>query len=411
MFWSMNHASRENSAATVACDDESRGSRRRTTFALSAGFYILTRVMVIAVAWLAPQDREQTGPDWWSEIPLLRWDSGHYLGILTAGYPPEINDTVAFFPGYPLAALPLVPLIGAEWALVVIANVCGLAAALLLCAWTQRYCGQRAAFIAVALWACYPPALFLSVGYADSMFALCAGAVLLLLARERPIPAAIIAGLATAVRPPGVALAVVIFVHQVFAIRGSSARSRWLHACALGLVSCWGLVAHESFLWNKYGRWDAYFAAQRSWTPQGYVRHAAWKAALLRPVIVPALRPVENVLRGHWPRMSAHRTWDLFFNLVLLTTGIVGLIRPGPMPRAAYLLPILAFVIAWLPDPVTGARLYGISRYQLVALPCFARLGAAFSGRSRVLIGGLLLAMFALQCLFMAGFVDWLPVG
>lgn len=378
---------------------------------LAGGIYALTRIVVVAVAWLAPQHRDRSGPDWWSEIPLLRWDSGHYYGILTVGYPDQINDTTAFFPGYPLVAWPLSRFVGPQWALVVTANLFGFLAALLLFAWTRRHWGERAGWMTVALWACYPPALFLSVGYADSLLACCVAGVLLLLSKRHFVAAAVLSGFAAAVRPPGIALAVITVFAALARTDGRSRSVQWARALILGAISSWGLAAHEGYLWQKYGRWDAYFAAQHSWKPRDNVRDAVWKAAFLRPVIVPGLRPVEVVLRGQWPKLVQHGTWDAFFNLVLLGVGIAGLIRPGGRPRAVFLLPILALVIAWLPDPVTGARLYGISRYQLIALPCFALIGSWLSKRGATIFGVLLVALLALQCVFMAGFVDWQPVG
>lgn len=373
--------------------------------------FVATRALVLATAWLAPQNSALTQPDWSSDIPLLRWDAGHYLRILRVGYSDQIDDTTAFFPAYPLAARPLAQLIGPEWALVVTANACGLAAALLLFRWASRHIGSRGGLLCVALWSCYPPALFLSTAYADSLFVLCVVGALLLLEQRRFAAGALLSALATATRPPGVALALVVVVSAFAGMAAAPLRKRCACAALLALVSISGLLAHEAYLWGRYGRWDAYFAAQQSWRPQRQVRNAALKAIVLRPVIVPALRPLEHVLKGQWQKLSAHGTWDALFNAVLLGVAIAGLVRPGPLPRVVYLLPLAVFVLAWLPDPVSGARLYGISRYQLVALPCFLRIAQWLGARHGTLPGAILSLLLTLQCLFMAGFVNWQPVG
>lgn len=385
---------------------------RRYGWLLALGGFILTRAVVLLAAWTAPQDRAQPGPDWWSDWPLLRWDSGHYLGILREGYPATINDTVAFFPAYPLTAAAVRDLTGIsdEDALVFSANAAALLAAALVFAWARRAAGDAAAVRSVWLLAAYPASLFFSVGYTEGLFLLCTIASLLAMQRGWAPLALLAAAVASATRPPGaiVSLVVVLWLWQ---------RDNWrcrpatlARLCASALISVSGLLAHQGYLAAHYGRTDAFAAAQQTWRART-VKKPLRDALTLRPVLSAAWRPVNYVLSGRWDRLAAHRTWDSFLNVLLLSIACAGLWRPGPFPRVVYLLAILTFLMAWLPDPAGGARLYGISRYQLIAIPCFVRLAQWSAFRSVPCLAAWLALWLTLQTVWMRGFVDWQPVG
>ncbi len=395
-----------------SADGHFESTCRRFGWWLALGGFVLTRLVVLIAAWTAPQDRSQTGPDWWSDWPLLRWDAGHYLGILREGYPATINDTVAFFPAYPLTAAALRELTGIsdEAALVLSANTAALLAAALVFAWARRAAGDAAAVRCVWLLGAYPSSLFLSVGYTEGLFLLCTVAALLAMQRGWVPVALLAAAVASATRPPGaiVSLVVVLWLWQRDDWRWRPATIARL--CAAGLVSVSGLLAHQGYLAARYGRTDAFTAAQKTWRART-VKKPLRDALTLRPVLSAAWRPFNYTLSGRWDRLAAHRTWDGFLNVLLLLIAFAGLWRPGPFPRVVYLLAILTFLMAWLPDPAGGARLYGISRYQLIAIPCFVRLAQWRAFRSTLCLAAWLALWLTLQTIWMRGFVDWQPVG
>lgn len=406
---------------------------------LAVAAFLCTRAIVLVVALLAPQDRTRPdAPAWWSDVPLVRWDAGHYGRIMMDGYPAQISDTAAFFPGYPLFARPFAVLFKPEVALIVASHVAALACALLFYAWARGYTDARTALWAVMLWSCYPPAMFLSAGYADAVFVACVVAALWLLQRRQFWLAAVASAYATATRPTGLALAAVV----VLAVIAYGPRSPWprrvVQWIAIGAIAVSGLVAYELFLWHHYGRADAFFAAQASWTP-AVAKHPWHRILSLTPVIQPALQPVKSVLRGDFGALLEAKTWNATFNLLAVILGFVGLLarrkrgqappryepsmdegrsgaEPVPVsggtPRVVFLLPIFIFLLAYLPDPVNGGRLVGIARYQLAALPCFALLaGWRLLRRWPAVFVVLLAALFFLQCLYVRGFCNWILVG
>jgi hypothetical protein len=376
-----------------------------------AGF-LCTRAIILAVALLAPQDRTRPdAPAWWSDVPLVRWDAGHYGRIMMDGYPAEITDTAAFFPGYPLFARPFALLFAPGVALIVASHVAALVCAVLFYSWARRCTDAQTALWAVMLWSCYPPAMFLSAGYADAVFVMCVAAALWLLQRQQFWLAAAVTAYATATRPTGLALAAVVVIYaMVYGPRPPLPRRLILWG-AIGLITISGLIAYELFLWQHYGRPDAFFAAQVSWAPT-VAKHPWHRILTLTPVIQPALQPVKSVLRGDFGALLEPTTWNATFNLLALIVGIVGLCRPRRIPRIVFLLPIFVFLLAYLPDPVKGGRLVGIARYQLAALPCFALLaGWRLLRRWPVVFAVLLVALFFLQCLYVRGFCNWILVG
>jgi hypothetical protein len=380
--------------------------------AVALGVFLGTRLVVLAVASTAPQDRTRPGaPKYWSDVPLARWDSGHYRHILLFGYPKELNETTAFFPGYPLVGRLLARWMSADAALVVVSHVAAMMGVVFLYAWSRKRGDERAAVRCVMLLSAYPPAMFLSAGYADALLFLYAAVILWLLERGRYWPAACVSALATGTRPTGLAIAAIVVLWMWFYGPRMRLRQRLVRLVLVGCISVSGLAAYQGYLWHRFGRPDAFFAAQAAW-PTKSAGHPWIRAMTFQPVIDRCFRPIKYAVRGEFDRALDARSWNPLFNLSMVVLGIVGLVRPGGIPRAAFLLPILVFLLAYLPDPVTGGRLLGIARYQLIALPSFLLLAkwGAFQ-RSRMAFGVLIVAMLAMQILYVRAFVNAQMVG
>jgi hypothetical protein len=357
--------------------------------------YCGTRIVVGIAAWTAPLDRTRPDADrfWWHDLPTMRWDAGHYLNILREGYTPHIDERIAFFPGYPLLTRPLVWAgVEAGLALVIVAHAGGLVCVLLFERWCRHYAPARIALSAVLLYCTYPAAMFFSAAYADGVFLAFVAAALLLLARRRLALAALASAAATLTRPNGVAIAAVVTLSALAHGRARGRPRAWLAAGAIGLLSIAGVVAHWAYLWHTYGRPDAYLAAQSAWE-QPAPKHPWRRALTLYPVVGMAFKPVQVILERDWPKLLWPDTWNYTFNLAILVVAVIGLSRPSAggaqrseddaVPRPAFLLPWIVFMMAYLPDPVTGGRLLGIARYQLIALPCFLQLAIWLGDRSR----------------------------
>ena len=60
------------------------------------------------------------------------------------------------------------------------------------------------------------------------------------------------------------------------------------------------------------------------------------------------------------------------WTLLLLVVTVAGFIAPGPLPRLLFAVPLLIFLMAYLPDRSTLAgqqRVLSIARYETAALP------------------------------------------
>lgn len=375
--------------------------------------YVVTRAIIMSAALLAPLHTANRGPGlFWVDPPTIRWDAGHYRYILMFGYPPQPSDTTAFFPAYPLVTWPLAKLTGdPDMSLVIVSHLCGAGAIAFFYLWARRRMEPNHALRAVALVCCYPPAMFFSTGYSEGLFLLCVAAALYFLEREWFWRAALASALATGTRPTGIVIAAVVVLYYLTSHGGIHRPVRWLRAIGVGVVAIAGILAHEAYLWNHYGRADAYFAAQESWKPKE--RPDYWRRVFtLKPVLQPAFEPIKGVARGDFEALKNPTTWNQFWNVGILTIAICGLVWPGFLARVPFLIPILMFLMGYLADPAGGARLVGIARYQLAALPCFAWLAGVRGVRDGWVGIGLLCAMLMLlQIRYVQLFCDWVLVS
>lgn len=447
--------------------EEAASYWRRYGLLLALAAFLATRAIVLLVAWTAPQDRErQPELTWWSPIPTMRWDAGHYAYILEHGYPrengqlpgPPASDAIAFFPLYPLLAWPLTRFMSSHAALVVLAHAASLLAMVFLYLWSRRRHGPRVAFWCVVLLSVYPAGMFFSAGYADGLLVLWVALALWLLDKDRVWGAAAVSALATATRPTGLCLAAIVVLwgitrgprppwprrnagrhsqsneHQHVSwptltnrIQGNCGWTYWLfRTTAIGLISVAGLIAFQLYLWHYYGRPDAFVAVQDTWQPGSSAPQPLLELVTLKPLVQPAFKPFKYTVRGLYHLVRLHTgqagdqfrrlldptTWNPLLNLTLVVAAVVGLLRPGPIPRILFLLPILVFVEAWLPDPYRGSRMIGIARYQLIALPAFLLLAGWLALPRRAFLRyGVCAALLVLQCIYIAVFANWYLVS
>ncbi|MEX0725826.1 MAG: hypothetical protein WD065_06130 [Planctomycetaceae bacterium] len=217
---------------------------------------------------------ELGGDDRWL-APLVRWDSFWYLSIAEVGYvhhpKPEANNTSAgqdhnnrreqnlvFFPAYPLMILALG---GADiphaLAAVLIANVSTLLTSCLLYELVRRSYTASIARWTVWSWLLYPASFFGMTAYSDSTMALAVVGALWYVQRERYALAGLIAGVTSAMRPPGVLLGIAL-------IDGWFHR-RWLAATFGMLLSGVGLAAYFWYLGRTFGDPFLYFKTIQEW--------------------------------------------------------------------------------------------------------------------------------------------------
>ena len=138
-----------------------------------------------------------------------QWDAQHYLYLATHGYAAtgDARNLIAFFPLYPalIGALAAAGL-PARTAALLISNVAGVVAAILLYEIARHDGRERAAFRAAAFFTVFPTAYFLLVGYTEALFCALAFGCVLAARRQRWLTAGMLGGLAAAARLTGLAL-------------------------------------------------------------------------------------------------------------------------------------------------------------------------------------------------------------
>ena len=137
------------------------------------------------------------------------WDAQHYLYLATHGYGAtgDARNLIAFFPLYP-ALISAVAATGlpARSAALLISNIAGVVAAILLYEVARQELREHAAFRAAAFFVLFPTAYFLLVGYTEALFCALAFGAVLATRRQRWLFAGLLGGLAAASRLTGLAL-------------------------------------------------------------------------------------------------------------------------------------------------------------------------------------------------------------
>jgi hypothetical protein len=386
----------------------------RYGLASTMAVFLIIRAVVLVAAYTAPLDRTRANL-WWVDMPLSRWDYGHYAVIMDGGYPAD-NPTceqIAFFPGYPLAGRLLRPWLAADLALPVVSNIAAAVAVCFLYLWARRLFEARMAFWGVTLLGACPPAMFLSAGYADALLLACVAVALWLLQKGWIYSAAVASAYATLTRPTGLALAAVIVLWAWFDGSRMNWTRRGLRLIPIGTIAVSGFIAFQAYLWHHYGRPDAFVATQSNWGIAKPVPNPIERIVTLKPLLQPALKPLKYLARGQFDKFGEPlETWSPMFSLLVLVVALVGLLGRSPIPRVLFLLPIFVFLMAWLPDPYRGARMVGLARYQLMSLPCFVLVGSWMVRRWPAFARYALIAgMVAVQCMYARLFADWRYIG
>ncbi|HEY1467184.1 MAG TPA: hypothetical protein VGF11_09010 [Acidimicrobiales bacterium] len=142
---------------------------------------------------------------------LLGWDAGWYQSIAAHGYAASGQESLRFFPVFPMLArgLAWIPGLGTGTAVVIVANLSALLGMAVLVVLVQRETGDaELARRTVWLLALAPPAYTLVLGYAEGTLLLCTTVAFLALRSRRWWWAAAAGLVAGAVRPIGLLLIV-----------------------------------------------------------------------------------------------------------------------------------------------------------------------------------------------------------
>ncbi|MGH7177914.1 MAG: hypothetical protein ACREJC_11075, partial [Tepidisphaeraceae bacterium] len=266
--------------------------------------------------------------------------------------------------------------------------------------WARTIAPQRTAMISVLLAATYPGAIFFCAALTEGPFFMFVAIGLWLLQRKQFWWAAAVSGIATALRPTGVALAMTVAAYAMYCASGPWT-ARILRTAVISLVSVSGLLAYQSYIWNRYHRFDAYLVAQQDWERQDKEANAAERAGG---------GPERYSLEFFLDRIYKPQAWNRGIALVLTIVLVAGMIRPGPVPRVLFVLPLVILLLSAVPNNMLRAS--SIFRYESAGLPLFVVLAMWFSAaKRRHWLVGLLAVQLAVQVYYAFLFSRGIWVG
>ncbi|MFF5975981.1 hypothetical protein ACFY7C_31175 [Streptomyces sp. NPDC012769] len=318
------------------------------------------------------------------------WDSGWYLGIADHGYDHELgtrtnHNNLAFFPLYPVlikAFAAVTPGSRASVALV-IAGVCSLVAALGVFAVGDRLHGPRTGAVLTVLWGAAPAAVVQWMGYTESLFTALAAWSLYAVLDARWAWAAGLSVAAGLTRPTGIALAAAVSVAALLAARRGSGRARAV-ALAAASAAPLGWLGFVGWVGLRLGRWDGYFAVQRTWENQ-------WDGGLgtlevLRELLVYSRRPQLFLV-------AVSVVLILFTALYVLSVA-----DRQPLPLLVFSGVLLLVVLG------SGGVYFPRARFLLPGFPLLLPVALAVA-RARVPVAALVLGGAALSSAWLGGYM------
>jgi hypothetical protein len=343
---------------------------------LGLRFYLLTTAIVVlgvclGRGYLATPSREGFIRS------FLRWDSGWYEHIMTQGYSytPGKQSPVAFFPGYPCGAWCLHRLtdLPPDWSLVVLANLCLAATFVLLAAYVRRRYGDapdQMVLLTLLALGLLPTTFWFRMAYSESPFVMLTVLSLYLMERRAPLPLiAATMGLATGIRPTGIALLAPLAWHLWQRMPGVRA-AVW--GAVLLPLSCWGLLAYMLYQGLAFDAPLAFAQAQDSWRLRPGV---PWEDKIFDLL---TLEPLWSVYDPASPCYAGKSPQAAIFNLYfanpiyfVLTAGLVGLgAWKGWLSMAEVMLSAALLLIPYLTH-AHEACMQSQGRYAAVVFPVY----------------------------------------
>jgi hypothetical protein len=281
---------------------------------------------------------------------LLGWDAGWYQSIAAHGYAASGQQSLRFFPAFPLAGRVVgwLPGVGPGAGVIIVANVCSLAAMAVLWILVERDLGDRAlARRSVWLLAVAPPAFTLVMGYAEGALLLCTTVTLLAIRTGRWWWAAAAGLVAGAVRPVGLLLIVPVVIEAIRTGRTDRSARGLLARSAAVLAPLVGTGAYLAWVSSRFG--DAFLPFRLQDQP-GH-----------RGVITSPLGSMWNNLvaasHGHHLGSALHIPW-----VILCVVLLVVAFRRLPLSYAAFAAAVLVVSVA-------SSNLDSFERYALSGFP------------------------------------------
>ncbi len=257
-------------SAELGALPDSVSSRKLNGWALlrPVGILLAARLTMFLVFAMAKNLDHQIG-----QRPI--WDGGWYLNAAELGWPHSVptvdghaaQSTLAFFPVFPLLIRAVHVVVPVSWghagAIAALGSEVAMAVALWVLA--RDIFGDKVADRSTLLLCFFPGAFIFALTYAEPLLIAFAAICLYALRKRHWEVAGIMAALATATRPNGVALVACCAWEAFGAIR---ARGEWRSLIALILAPA-GIVAWFAYLWATTGSRLAWLhTEQQGWGEQ-----------------------------------------------------------------------------------------------------------------------------------------------
>ena len=303
----------------------SRGDR--AAIGVTIGAHVALVIIAYYSSWI--QGGNHSSAPLTSTGALQFWDAQRYVNYAQHGLfsGASTANNAALLPGYPLL-LALIHLLVRNWlaSTLLLSLLAGCAAAVLL----NRMAGstRAALFLFTA-----PAAVFLTVGYSESVFLAFAAAAWYCAQRGQWPAAALLAGLAGLARIDGLAL-IPALVLLALTRPGTAGR---LSAAATAAAATFGPFLYVLYLRRATGSWSAWQQASR----------AGWNLRVDWPWI--AIRDSwRNAYEVHWS--SAYYPWSWSYELELVCTIaavllVIVLFARREWPEACYCALVLASMV------------------------------------------------------------------
>ena len=285
-----------------------------------------------------------------------QWDARHYVYLATHGYTAagDARNLIAFFPLYP-ALISAVAVVGlpARTAALLISNLAGLIAAILLYEVARVDASEKAAWRTAAFFTVFPTAYFLLVGYTEALFCALAFGAVLAARRQRFVAAGLLGGLAAAARLTGLALLPFLLI-ELFSARRALTRT-W-RAIVAPLLILLGFATYLATNLLVLGDPVAFIAVQR--------QH--WSHSLSAPWVGFAAAVRGITWRVPWEKLTVGGG-EIAGGITAYATATLSWLRlrPADAAYATVVTAMITFLPFWLSIP----------RYLLSMYPLFLLAG------------------------------------
>jgi hypothetical protein len=370
-------------------------SKNHFPYFWAISIFLCSRV-VIALGLLFSRQHMPIDPDVWSAGPgwyhqLLQWDAEWYFKIATEGYryngDPNVYQNIVFYPLYPLLARGLAAIggIGIPDALLLVSNISGFFAIVLLFKLVREEFGDSTGLATIALVSFFPTSVLLSAGYTEPLELLLIVAFFLVLKRKRYFSAALFAGLAVGDRSTGILLTPILLWEMW---RNLDRKQFAVAAIPCAVIATSGLWLFMIYLRHDFADPFVFSEGQTAFT----------RGTTLGERLVSALKldPFTRMILDDWNPWGL----DSWFTLGFIVLILIGCFR---LRVSWTLFAIGVLLLPYLTLSGGPSGLVSMSRFNLVSFPLFVTM-AQLGLRARWLllgaIGMLSAALFMDAALF-----------